>query len=90
MTMINQTAPEATPAVAFTALETQLLDRLVPDQPPHPALPKTLALYLTKLARLGGYLARARNPPPGNTVLWRGLARLSDIALGVTVASACG
>src|SRR3954466_3911098 len=25
-----------------------------------------LAFYLTKLARLGGYLARAADPPPGN------------------------
>jgi hypothetical protein len=42
----------------------------------------SLALYLTKLARLGGYLARARDPPPGNTVIWRGLTRLTDIQLG--------
>ncbi|MGY4622983.1 hypothetical protein [Bradyrhizobium sp. USDA 4486] len=33
----------------------------------------------------GGYLARASNPPPGNTVMWRGLSRLTDIALGAMV-----
>jgi hypothetical protein len=43
---------------------------------------KVLSLYLTKLARLGGYLARAKDPPPGNTVMWRGLTRLTDIQLG--------
>ena len=41
-----------------------------------------LSLYLTKLARLGGYLARAKDPPPGNTVMWRGMTRLTDIQLG--------
>ena len=48
---------------------------------------KTLSSYLIKLARLGGYLARTRDPPPGNTVMWRGLSRLSDIALGAKLAS---
>jgi len=40
---------------------------------------------LTKLARLGGYLARASDPPPGNIVMWRGLARLTDIQIGVEI-----
>ncbi|WFU40045.1 hypothetical protein QA640_38430 [Bradyrhizobium sp. CB82] len=40
---------------------------------------------LSKIARLGGYLARASDPPPGNTVMWRGLSRLTDIALGAMV-----
>jgi hypothetical protein len=46
---------------------------------------KTLSHYLTKIATLGGYLARANDPPPGNTVMWRGLSRLTDIALGAMV-----
>lgn len=41
---------------------------------------KTLSHYLIKVARL-----RASDPPPGNTVMWRGLSRLTDIALGVMV-----
>ncbi|WP_027555927.1 hypothetical protein [Bradyrhizobium sp. Cp5.3] len=33
-----------------------------------------------KIARIGGYLARASDPPapPGNTVMWRELSRLTD------------
>jgi hypothetical protein len=42
----------------------------------------SLATYLTKLTRLGGYLARASDAPPGNRVVWRGLSRLTDIELG--------
>ena len=45
----------------------------------------SLSLYLTKLARLGGYLARAKDPPPGNIVMWRGLSRLTDIQLGFLI-----
>jgi hypothetical protein len=60
-----------------------VLDRLVNDksQPGR----KTLSHYLTKIARLGGYLARANDPPPGNTVMWRGISRLTDIMLGALV-----
>ena len=35
-----------------------------------------------KIACLGGYLARARDRPPGKTVMWRGWSRLMDIMLG--------
>ncbi|MGY5795540.1 hypothetical protein ACXHXM_36095 len=47
--------------------------------------PNTLSLYLTKIARLGGYVAQAKNPPPCNMVMWRGSSRLTDITLGVAI-----
>ncbi|HYM61719.1 MAG TPA: IS4 family transposase [Thermoanaerobaculia bacterium] len=83
MTMLNRSAPEALPTLALTEIEIAVLDRLVNDkrQPKR----KTLSHYLIKIARLGGYLARANDPPPGNTVMWRGLSRLTDITLGATV-----
>ena len=34
------------------------------------------------VAKLGGYLARGKDPPPGNMVLWRGMSRLTEIHLG--------
>jgi hypothetical protein len=83
MTMLNRSAPDAPPALALTATEIRVLDRLVNDKPK--ARQKTLSRYLIKIARLGGYLARASDPPPGNTVMWRGLSRLTDIALGAMV-----
>jgi len=83
MTMLNRSAPGALPTLALTATEIALLDRLVNDKPQ--ARRKTLSHYLTKIARLGGYLARASDPPPGNTVVWRGLSRLTDIALGAMI-----
>jgi len=34
-----------------------------------------------------GYLARMSDPPPGNTVVWRGLRRLVDIQIGAGLAT---
>jgi Transposase DNA-binding len=84
MTMINRVQPHAAPEVAFTELELWLLDEVVEDKT-NDAPQRTLASYLTKLARLGGYLARAHDPPPGNKVMWRGLSRLTDIELGAII-----
>ena len=46
---------------------------------------KTLSAYLTKVAQLGGYLARATDSPPGNMVMWRGLSRLTDVERGAMI-----
>lgn len=91
MTMVRRSAPDAEPGIALTPVEMQILDRMVPNQAADRATRPTLSTYLTKLARLGGYLARGKDPPPGNTVMWRGMTRLADIKLGVEIAGAnCG
>lgn len=79
MTMLNRSAVYASPKLALTVLEIERLDQLVRDKG---TSRKRLSGYLTKLAQLGGYLARAHDPPPGCQVIWRGLARLTDIELG--------
>ena len=85
LTMLNRAAPDAAPTMALTAAEIELLDRLVADAGSRRCRPGTLSFYLTKLVRLGGYLARASDPPPGNTVMWRGLSRLTDIGIGADI-----
>jgi hypothetical protein len=88
MTMINRSTENASPKMALTPLEIDILDRVVKDKATRQtSARKTLSHYLTKIARLGGYLARAHDPPPGNTVMWRGLARLTDIQIGFALAS---
>jgi hypothetical protein len=84
ITMLNRTAPNASPDEAFTELDQYLLDELIANKTPEPAAP-SVAHYVIKLARLGGYLARAHDRPPGNTVIWRGLSRLTDIELGIMI-----
>lgn len=81
--MLNRSTPYAPPALALDETEIGLLDHLVEGKT-RPRR-RTLGQYLTKIAQLGGYLARASDPPPGNTVMWRGLSRLTDIKLGVMI-----
>lgn len=86
LTMLNRMTPDAAPDTALTPTEISLLDRTISDTGNRRCLPGTLAFYLTKLARLGGYLARSRDPPPGIVVIWRGLGRLTDIEIGADLA----
>lgn len=81
LTMAHRAQPDAPADTAFTPTEVAILDHLSGPTPPPPR--RTLTIYVTALAKLGGYLARAHDPPPGNMVLWRGLTRLTDICLGL-------
>jgi len=90
MTMINRSASSAPAGAVFTRTERRLLDHLIPDRGKHCAKKKSLPSYITKVARLGGYLARASDPPPGNIVMWRGLSRFTDIELGFATARHVG
>jgi hypothetical protein len=88
MTMVNRVEPDASPSVAFTELEIEVLDKV---RPGGRGTPGTLAHYLNKLARLGGYLNRNNDGPPGPKIFWSGLTRLHDIVFGVQIANeTCG
>ena len=88
LTMTNRTSPELPATLVFTGTEINLLERLVPAKDGSPK--KTVGDFLIRLARLGGYLDRSCDAPPGNMVLWRGMARLTDIHLGFSLAQDVG
>jgi hypothetical protein len=89
MTMLNRSTTAIPVSVVFSETERQLLDNLVPDlRTDHTR--RSLSTYIVKVARLGGYLARTSDPPPGNIVMWRGLSRLTDIVLGFEAAKDVG
>lgn len=88
LTMVNRTSPELPAKLVFTQAEMKLLEHLVPAK--DGATKKTVGRFLTLLARLGGYLNRKSDAPPGNMVLWRGMARLTDIHLGYWLARDVG
>jgi hypothetical protein len=85
LTMINRVAEHVEPETAFTPLEIDLLYRLTHRRSTVGAA--TLQDCLTQLAKLGGYLARAGDGPPGTMVMWRGITRLTDIELGFQLGS---
>ena len=82
MTMLHRAAPRLQASIVFTPVELHLLQCLHPN--PLGASP-SLEGGLLQLAKLGGYLARATDPPPGTLVIWRGLSRLTDIQLGFSI-----
>ena len=85
LTMINRAAPGAPATLAFMPSEIALLGRLRANATASTSGAPALAACITQLACLGGYLARSRDPPPGNLVIWRGMTRLLDIELGYTL-----
>ena len=90
LTMLARVSPQVPAIVALRETELHLLDHMIKDAGKG-GRRKTLGRYLTKLAMLGGYLARASDPPPGNMVIWRGLSRLTDIQIGAAIAKRnCG
>ena len=82
LTMAARATPDAPAETALTAAEVEILDRVGAPPPAAPAPTRKVSHYLVAVAKLGGYLARAKDPPPGNMVVWRGLTRLADILLG--------
>ena len=90
LTMINRSTHMSKATVAFTPLEIDLLQRLTPERQSSSTRSASLKSCLTQLARLGGYLNRAGDGPPGNIVMWRGMSRLTDIELGFLMATENG
>ena len=85
LTMLNRSDPQATPGLVLTEEECLVLDRAVKAKSGEDTNRDTLSSYLIKVAQLGGYLARRKDPPPGNLVMWRGMRRLADLMLGVQI-----
>ncbi len=85
LTMVNRTSPALSAKLVFTDVEMKLLEKMVPVK--DGSAKPTVGRFLTLLARLGGYLNRKSDAPPGNMVLWRGMARLTDIHLGYCLAA---
>ena len=85
MTMLNRTQPRSRPGRGAHREEMRVLDHVFPPKPGEPVMAGNLSGYLVKIARLGGFLARARDGSPGNIVMWRGLARLADLTEGFSL-----
>ena len=84
LTMLSREVPKASPAAVFTDAERQLLKRTIPESKQE--VPRDLTFYVRIVARLGGYLDRTTDAPPGTTVIWRGLSRIADLVEGARIA----
>jgi len=62
LTMLNRVCPNESPGCALTAREIVMIDRMAARAGRAPPTPLRLSTYLIEIARLGGYLARRRDP----------------------------
>jgi len=91
MTLLSREVPELPCTVFFDDWEVTVLEALQEQRTKAPLERRlTLAEAVTAVARLGGYLARRSDPPPGSTVMWRGLIRLHGMVEGYRLARSRG
>ena len=86
MTMLQRKNTTEEPTAVFTENELNILDKLVKPKRHETSERRRLSNYIRKMAKLGGYLVRASDPPPGNLVVWRCFSRINDIHLGMLLA----
>jgi len=85
LTMLNRQAIHTDPSIAFDEVERKILQTSFKSK----CSPKSLTDFLLLLTKMGGYLARKNDPPPGNIVVWRGLRKLKEIQIGFEMANIC-
>lgn len=87
ITMLNRDDNQTAPKIAFDRTERKILASYFRKK--HPT-PQSLQDYIILLARLGGYLGRASDPPPGITIIWRGIQKLCKLRVGFELAEDVG
>ena len=78
MTLLGRERPELGAEVLFSDMEILALKDFAQDR--RLSLPDNLGATVVTLARLGGYLNRNNDPPPGHQKIWEGYVRLATMA----------
>ena len=87
ITLIARTDPAAPCTTLLANREWKVLflkanrNKAIPKKPP------SIGEVVIWIAKLGGYLARRSDGPPGTITLWRGWKRLADLSEGWTLAA---
>jgi len=86
ITIIARTDPTTSCSTFLTDQEWKVLflhtnkNKTIPKKPP------SIGIVVVWIAKLGGYLARKSDKPPGTITLWRGWKRLTDLTEGLKLA----
>ena len=80
MTLLGREDPELPTQLLFSDLEIRVLPAFAVSRGYPP--PDDLGAAVLVLARLGGYLARKHDPPPGHQLMWQGYVTLYGMCLG--------
>ena len=80
MTLLGREDPDLPAQWLFSDLEIRVLAAFAASRGYPP--PEDLGAAVLVLARLGGYLARKHDPPPGHQLMWQGYVTLYGMCLG--------
>jgi hypothetical protein len=83
--MLHKKLPEISCDFIFEKEEWQVIYFIINKKPP-PKTPPLLSEMVNMLAKLGGYLNRKNDSPPGIKTLWRGIQRARDLVSGYMAA----
>lgn len=83
MTLLGREVPTLMAETLFSDLEIRVMRLYAKNN--HIPPPTNLGEAVRLVARLGGYLNRGHDPPPGAEVLWRGTIRLTALCDGVAL-----
>jgi len=83
MTLLGRQVPDLPAEVFFDDWEFKVLTIIAKqNDPDRPDERLTLGEAILTVARMGGYMARPSDPPPGSKVLWIGTIRLNGMVDG--------
>jgi hypothetical protein len=80
MTLLGRETPELPAEVLFSDIELRTLRAYAKKKRLKP--PSLLGEAVTLVAKIGGYLGRNNDPPPGHQLLWQGYTEFQFMCLG--------
>ncbi len=83
MTLLGRESPELPAEVLFSDLEVRVLKAYAKKK--RVRQPLLLGEAVRLVARIGGYLGRANDPPPGHQLMWQGYSQLHFLCEGFTL-----
>ncbi len=80
MTLLGRETPQLPAEVLFSDIELRTLRAYAKKKRLKP--PTLLGEAVRLVAKIGGYLGRNNDPPPGHQLLWQGYAEFQFMCLG--------
>ena len=80
MTLLGRETPELPAEVLFSDIEIRALHAWAKKKELKP--PVLLGEAVILVAKIGGYLGRNNDPPPGHQLLWQGYTEFQFMCLG--------
>lgn len=80
MTLLGRETPQLPAEILFSDIELKTLRAYAKKKALKP--PTTLGEAVILVAKIGGYLDRKNDPPPGHQILWHGYAKLQTMSTG--------